>query len=119
LDSANLPLFGRCPVKRRTTNNESAAKSRKLLALEPAYATAQAQSGESLLLMGQTLAALAAAEKEPDSASKLQALACIYWPLGRRRESDSALHALEQGFADRNAYEIATTHAYRGGGCRV
>ena len=94
--------------------NESAATSRKLLALDPAYLTAQAQYAVTLLLLGQLPAALAAAEKEPDSVSKHETLACIYWALDRRTESDAALHDLEQGFADRNAYEIAAAHAYRG-----
>jgi hypothetical protein len=58
--------------------------------------------------------ALAAAEKESDDASKLQVLACVYWAMGRRVESDSALGALEQGFANRNQYLIAAAHACRG-----
>jgi adenylate cyclase len=94
--------------------NESAATSRKLLALSPTYSTAQAQYGVTLLLLGQTAAALAATMKESDSLSNLQALACVYWGLGRRTDSESVLHALEKGYADRNAYEIATVHAYRG-----
>ena len=39
---------------------------------------------------------------------------CVYWALGRRSESDAALAALERGFADRRAYEIAAGHACRG-----
>jgi TolB-like protein len=93
---------------------ESAATSRKLLALNPAYATAQAQYGLTLLLMGKNAEALEAATKEPDEASKLEVLAAVYWALGRPAESDSALGALERGFATRNAYEIAAAHAYRG-----
>ena len=57
--------------------------------------------------MGKKSEALAAAEKESDEASKLITLACVYWAMGRRTESDSALGALERGFADRNAYGIA------------
>jgi TolB-like protein/Tfp pilus assembly protein PilF len=94
--------------------DNSVATFRKLLELNPAYATAQAQYGLALLLMGKNLEALAAAEKESDDASKLQALACIYWVMGRRAESDSALGALEQGFANRNEYLIAAAHACRG-----
>jgi len=94
--------------------DESAATSQKLLELDPAYAGAQAQYAGTLLFMGKNSEALAAAEKESDSASKLAALACIYWASGRRTESDSALRALERGFADRNQYTIAAVHAYRG-----
>jgi TolB-like protein len=94
--------------------DDSTVTSRKLLDLNPAYATAQAQYGLTLLLMGKSAEALAAVEKEPDEATKLQALTCIYWAMGRRAESDSALGALERGFADRNEYMIAAAHAYRG-----
>ena len=64
--------------------------------------------------MGKETEALAAAEKESDEALRLQALACIYWSLGRRANSDVALGALERGFANRNAYLIAAAHAFRG-----
>ena len=93
---------------------ESAATTRKLLDLNPDYATAQAQYGVTLLLMGKNAEALEAATKEPDEASKLEVLAAVYWALGRRAESDSALSALEREFGNRNAYEIAAAHAYRG-----
>jgi TolB-like protein/Flp pilus assembly protein TadD len=93
---------------------ESAATFRRLLELNPAYATAQAGLGLTLLQMGKYDDALAEAEKESDEATKLQVLSCIYWAMGRRTESDSALGALEQRFATSNAYEIATVHAYRG-----
>jgi len=93
---------------------DSAINYRKLLELDPAYAQAQAQYAVTLLLMGKNTEALAAAEKESDDASKLAVLACIHWAMGRRAESDSALNALERGFADRNEYLIAAAHAYRG-----
>jgi serine/threonine-protein kinase len=93
---------------------DSAITSRKLLNLSPAYLTAQAQYGLTLLLMGKKSEALAAALKESDDASKLQVLASIYWAMGRRAESDSALSALERTFADRDGYMIAAAHAYRG-----
>jgi tetratricopeptide (TPR) repeat protein len=93
---------------------ESATTSRKLLALNPAYVTAQAQYGLTLLLMGQAPAALAAVELESDQAPKLQAMAAVLWALHRRTDSDSALATLEREFANRNAYEIAAAHAYRG-----
>ena len=97
--------------------DESAATSRKLLELNPAYATAQAQYGLTLLLMGKKSEALAAAQKESDEASKFATLACVYWAMGRRTESDSALGALERGFADRDAYGIASgSRLSRGGG---
>jgi adenylate cyclase len=95
--------------------DESAATSRKLLQLNPAFAGAQSQYALTLLLMGKDTEALAEALHEPDDASRLQALACIYWAMGRRTESDSALRDLERGFSDRNVFQIAAVHAYRGG----
>ena len=68
----------------------------------------------TLLLMGNAPAALAAAELESDQASKLEVLAVVHWAVGQRAQSDSAIGALERGFAHRNAYEIAAAHAYRG-----
>ena len=62
---------------------ESAVTSRKLLELNPAYATAQGQYAMTLLLMGKDAEALAAAKQESDDASKLLALACIYWAMSR------------------------------------
>ena len=94
--------------------DDAAATSRKLLELNPAFATAHEQYGETLLLMGRRAEALAATEKESDEAAKLTTLACIYWDMGRRAESDAALAALERGFADRNEYLVAAVHAARG-----
>jgi len=93
---------------------QSAANVRKLLELNPAYAGAQALYGLTLLLQGKHAEALAAAQRESDEASKLQALTCIYWAMSRRADSDEALGALERAFAARNDYMIAAAHAYRG-----
>ena len=92
----------------------SVVTSRKLLDLNPAFARAQAQYAVTLLLMGNETEALAAAAKESDEAWRLAALTCIYWTMGQRAESASALGALERGFADRNQYQIAAAYAYRG-----
>jgi adenylate cyclase len=94
--------------------NEAAVTHLKLLDINPTFATAQAQYAVTLLLMGKRVEALAAADRESDDASKFQALACIYWAIGQRAQSDAALGALEHRFSDRNLYEIAAAHAYRG-----
>jgi TolB-like protein len=91
----------------------SAATSRRLLELYPGYATAQAQYGLTLLLLGKKAEALEAVQKETDEANKLAALACVYWAMGRRAESDSAVGNLERGFRDRSEYLIASAHACR------
>ena len=57
--------------------DDSAATFRKLLEINPAYATAAAQYAQTLLLMGKNSEALAAVEKEPDPASKLTTLARV------------------------------------------
>ena len=110
LTIADLALY----LQRAEQLDESAATYRKLLELYPAYETAQAQYALTLLLMGKQAEALAAAEKESDEASRLQVLVCIYWTMGRRAESESALSALEHKYADRNEYMIAEAYAYRG-----
>jgi TolB-like protein len=94
--------------------DEAAAASHRLLELNPDYVGAYGQYGVTLLLMGKNPEALAAAEKESDKSGKLLLLGCAYWAMGRRAESNAALDALERGFADRKAYEIASTHACRG-----
>jgi tetratricopeptide (TPR) repeat protein len=93
---------------------ESAATFQRVLEQNPDYVGANGQYAVTLLLMGKKSEALAAAQKESDEANRFLALDCVYWALGRRAESDSALAALERGFADRRAYEIAAAHACRG-----
>ena len=93
---------------------ESAATFRRILELNPSMAGAPSQYGLTLMLMGKEAEALGEADKESDETLRLQALACIYWAMARRAESDSALAALERGFADRNAYLIAAARAFRG-----
>jgi tetratricopeptide (TPR) repeat protein len=92
----------------------SSVTFRRLLELNPTYSTAWAGYAVSLLLMGESTEALAAAEKEPDEASRLAALSMIHWSLDRRAESDRALQAFEKSAADRKAYEIAGVYAFRG-----
>ena len=93
---------------------DAVATYRRLLELNPAYAFAWGNYGFAMLLMGRNAEALAAAEKETDSAFRLAILAAIYWSMDRRAESDAAVRALEQGFAERSQLPIAAVHAYRG-----
>ncbi len=92
----------------------SVADFRKLLELNPTYATAQAMYAVALLIQGKKSEALAAAGMESDDAFRYAALSCIYWSMDRRAESDSVLVELERGFSDRDQYLIASVHAYRG-----
>ncbi len=86
----------------------------RLLELNSDYATGQSLYAMTLLLLGKHAEALIAAQKESDVATRLMALSSIYWAMGQRAESDRALSALERGFANRYAYQIATAHANRG-----
>ena len=92
---------------------DSAAMSRKLLELNPLQSGAQADYAATLLLMGKSSEALAAAEKETNEASKQFALGCIYWALNLPGDSNVATMKLEHDFADTHAYDIAIVHAYR------
>ena len=67
----------------------------------------------ALRLIGKNVDALTEAQKERNQESRLVELACAYWALGRRTESDAALQALTTGFADTGAYDIGAVHGYR------
>ena len=113
LDTPNM--FSLSVYERFTGRPEKAAATlRMLLEIDPNVMGANAELGFNLLLMGKKVEALAATEKEPDRQSKLESLVCIYWAMGRRAESDSALVALEKEFGNTGAYDIASMHAYRG-----
>jgi serine/threonine protein kinase/Flp pilus assembly protein TadD len=93
---------------------ESAAASRKLLELNPSYASAGTRLAFALLAMGRKAEALDAANKEPDEAWRLSVLPIVHWAMGRRAESDQTLRQLEQKFAEGSAYNVAQMYAYRG-----
>ena len=92
---------------------ESAATYRKLLELNPGILGAHADYAATLLAMGKQAEALAEVEKEPDEQTKLGALPCIYWTMGRHGESDAALSRLEDEFGNSSAYAAALNHACR------
>ena len=93
---------------------DSAATYRRLLELNPGYVGAHADYAVTLLAMGKQSEALAEAQKESDERAKLGALPCIYWTMGRHRESDLAQRRLEGAFGDYSAYAAAENHACRG-----
>jgi hypothetical protein len=53
-------------------------------------------------------------EQETDEIWRLAGLPLVYHALGRHRESDAALAALESKYAREAAYQIAEVHAFRG-----
>jgi tetratricopeptide (TPR) repeat protein len=93
---------------------ESAAMWRKVLLMNPSLASAHAKLATALLLADKRAEALAAVEEESDESSRLSISPIVYWSLGRKAESDTALRSLETKFAATMAYNIAMTHAYRG-----
>jgi TolB-like protein len=113
LDASNFDLLGIFQYAAGHLQ-DSAAAYMKLLELNPSYVGAQANYAVTLLAMGKQSEALATAEKEPDELSKLSALPCIYWTMGRHAESDAAMGTLEGRSGDGGAYVTALNHACRG-----
>ncbi len=92
---------------------ESASAFRDLLELNPSYDGAHTDYAVTLLAQGKKSEALAEIDKESDEKTKLKALPCIYWTMGRRGESDVALSQLKEKLGSRDAYEVALNHACR------
>ena len=113
LDTSNLNVLG-WTLYFAGRLEESAAILHRLLELEPAYEGAHAETARTLLLMGKSADALAAAEKESEEVNRLPILALIYWAMDRRSDADFALRQLEGKFADVSAYDVGVAHAYRG-----
>ena len=93
---------------------EASTALRKVIELDPSFASVRAYLGTALMLQGQPQQALAIVEQEPDVSWKSSVLPLVYLSLGRRQESDDALAALERDFAPIAAFQIAQAHAYRG-----
>jgi TolB-like protein len=86
----------------------------KLLHLHPEFNRINSSVGIAYLCLGKFAAALAAMQQEPNEQYRLRGLAMAYSALGRRTESDAALNSLTEKFASRDAYGVASVHAYRG-----
>jgi TolB-like protein/predicted Ser/Thr protein kinase len=86
----------------------------KLLHLHPEFNRINSSVGIAYLCLGNFGAALAAMQQEPNEQYRLRGLAMAYSALGRRTESDAALHSLTEKFASTDAYGVASVHAYRG-----
>jgi TolB-like protein/Tfp pilus assembly protein PilF len=112
LDSSNFYLLG---IIQYTAGHleESAATFRKLLELNPIFGGAHADYAVTLLAMGNQAEALAEVEKESDEETKLGALPCIYWTMGRHAESNAAMKRLEDQYGNNGAYIAALNHACR------
>ena len=93
---------------------EAEAAFRKTLELDPDGASQHLMLGRALLLQGKTDAALQETQQETDEGWRLSGLSLAFHALGRRGESDAALAALKEKYADDSAYQIAEAHAFRG-----
>jgi len=85
-----------------------------LLQLYPEFGGVNSSAGLAYLYIGQFDAALQVMHREPNESYRLGGLALVYWAMGRRSESDAALHSLTERFGSIDAYGIAAVHAYRG-----
>jgi hypothetical protein len=86
---------------------------RALMELQPASDGSHAVLAEILRAQGRPDAALAEAQREPDAASRLGALADVLWTAGRHAESDARLRELQARFADTNALAITECYGLR------
>jgi eukaryotic-like serine/threonine-protein kinase len=93
---------------------DSTATLNRALKLEPGNIDLQAQSAWNLLVTGNAIAAIAAAEKFADEDSKIWILAMAYWSLGRKSDADLALDKLRKKVGASDPTAIADIYAYRG-----
>jgi TolB-like protein/Flp pilus assembly protein TadD len=93
---------------------ESEEAYRKALQINPSAADLRGELSEALLFGERPIEALAIMDKESNESTRLSILPALYWKLGRRTESDSALELLERKYASEAAYQIAGLHSYRG-----
>jgi serine/threonine-protein kinase len=93
---------------------DAEASFRKLIALEPGYWWGHMYLGKTLLAEGQPQAALAMVQGEFADENRLVYMPIVLQAAGRKAEADEALASLIKKYADRDAYYVAMTYAYRG-----
>jgi serine/threonine protein kinase/tetratricopeptide (TPR) repeat protein len=94
---------------------EACLQSRlRLLKLHPDYDGVNRTVGMARLYLGELGAALTAMQHEPNEDYRLRGLAEVFWAMGRRTDSDSALKALVDKYASIDSFGIAAVHARRG-----
>lgn len=94
--------------------DEAEAAIRRTLEISPTFIPAHYILGIVLLARSQPEAALAEILKEKDEATRLGGSSMAFFALGRKTESDAALAQMVKSQADRHAFQIAQTYAYRG-----
>jgi serine/threonine protein kinase/Flp pilus assembly protein TadD len=93
---------------------EAAMQHRRALELHPDRAGTHAYLARIYVLESNPEAALKELQQEPDAFWRLYGLALAYWALDKKKESDSAMIELIQGFQADASYQIAEVYAYRG-----
>jgi len=93
---------------------EAEAANRRLLDIRPTFTWGHNYLGLVLLARGSIDAALAEMNKEPIDEGKQQGLAMVYFALGKKAESDTALAQLLKENVDEFAFMVAEVYAYRG-----
>ena len=93
---------------------EAEAAMRRGLDIRPTYEWGHWLLGLVLLARGDRDAALLEMQRVTSDDGQQSGLAIIYYALGRKADSDSALTRLINGHADTSAFEIANVYAYRG-----
>jgi len=93
---------------------EAEAECRRVLEIRPSYVDAHFSLALVLLARGQTQAALHEMQQEALEGGQLSGLAIVYYALGRKADSDSALSRAERDVATQGPFNIASIHAIRG-----
>ena len=92
---------------------EAKVEIRRMIELAPKANVAHLVACAILLADGRPEEAFAAAQQEPERMHRLEALALVEFARGRRSESDAALAALKNEFAESCPYQIAEVCGYR------
>ena len=94
--------------------DEAAASLHTALRLAPGRGLAHYTFAVTLLIKGDLPGALAEAKLETSPGWQQDALAMVYFAMGKKAESDAALEALIRGFEKESSWNIAYVYAVRG-----
>lgn len=94
--------------------DEAVVDFKKSLELNPDVAFIHQDLGMIYLAQGRAQDALPEVEQEPDLVSRLLGHSVMYYALGRKKDSDTALDELVTKYQDSAAAQIAEAYAFRG-----
>src|SRR5882724_2892601 len=86
---------------------------KKAFELNPSLPDYREILGLLYLAQGRAQDALVEIEREPDASLRLQGYAIVYYALGRKKESDTALSQLIAKYQTDDAFQIAEVYAFR------